>query len=234
MATSHSRTAVPVLTIDGPSGSGKGTVSRLLADELGWHYLDSGALYRIAALAAQAADISFNDEQAVAAHVLTLDIEFTSDEQGNEKILVDGEDIAHQVRLETTGELASQVAVLPAVRQALVEVQKNFARAPGLVADGRDMATVIFPDSPCKVFLDASAAERAERRYKQLKEKGVGVNLARLREEIEARDARDRGREIAPLKPANDALVLDSTALSIEQVVELVRERLRSESLIAG
>lgn len=223
---------IPVLTIDGPSGSGKGTVSRILSDELGWHYLDSGALYRITALAAQAANIAFDQAQAIADLSLTLNIEFSSDEQGGEKILLNGEDIAAQVRLETTGELASQVAVLPEVRAALVEVQKSFAKAPGLVADGRDMGTVIFASAPCKIFLDASAAERADRRYKQLKEKGVSVSLARLREEIEARDARDRGREVAPLKPADDALVLDSTVLSIEQVLELIRQRLRSEALI--
>ena len=232
MSKSDIQTTPPVLTIDGPSGSGKGTVSRLLANELGWHYLDSGALYRITALAAQAAEIPFDYAETVADYALTLDIEFTSDEQGREQILVNGEDIASQVRLETTGELASQIAALPAVREALFQVQRKFAEQPGLVADGRDMGTIIFPDARCKIFLDASASERADRRYKQLKEKGVSVSLARLREEIEARDARDRGREIAPLVPADDALVLDSTAMGIDEVVDRIRQRLRSESII--
>jgi len=227
------KNSVPVIAVDGPGGSGKGTVTQMLAKKLGWHLLDSGALYRITAIAALEAGVALTDSAAIAELALGLDAEFVCDEAGNEQILLAGKDISHDVRLETTGDAASQVAVIPEVRAALEQVQKNFARSPGLVADGRDMGTVIFPEADCKVFLDASAAERAERRYKQLKEKGVSVNLARLREEIEARDLRDRSREIAPLKPANGALVLDSTALTISEVVEKILQQLRDQRVIA-
>ena len=189
----------PVLTIDGPSGSGKGTISRGVATRLGWHYLDSGAIYRAVGLAAAWEGIDLTDPEHVAACAARTVIEF-----------------------RTAGAAASAIAAHPPVRAALVELQKGFRRAPGLVADGRDMGTVIFPDARFKVFLTASAGERAKRRYKQLKEKGVSVNLDSLLHEIAARDERDAGRAVAPLKPASDAVVLDSTGMPITEVIERV------------
>jgi len=207
----------PVVTIDGPGGSGKGTLSSLVAAKLGWHLLDSGALYRIVAVSAQSQAIDLADENALVAMVADLQIAFIGD-----KVDVNGSDLSDIIRTEKTGVAASQVAALPGVRDAILALQKSFQRAPGLVADGRDMGTVVFPHSKAKIFLDASAEARADRRYKQLKNKGLSVNLRDLLEQIQERDARDRGRAVAPLKPAADALIIDSTQMTIEEVLETI------------
>ena len=207
----------PVVTIDGPGGSGKGTLSSLVAAKLGWHLLDSGALYRIVAVSAQSQGIDLADENALVAMVADLQIAFIGD-----KVDVNDSDLSDIIRTEETGVAASQVAALPGVRDAILALQKSFQRAPGLVADGRDMGTVVFPHSKAKIFLDASAEARADRRYKQLKNKGLSVNLRDLLEQIQERDARDRGRAVAPLKPAADALIIDSTQMSIEEVLETI------------
>jgi cytidylate kinase len=213
---------IPVLTIDGPSGAGKGTVSRLVANRLGWHYLDSGALYRAVGVAASWADIDLSDASALVRCTFDTDVGFTETAPGDLRVLVNGVDATDELRLETTGAVASAIAAIPEVRSALKERQRAFRRAPGLVADGRDMGTVIFPDAPYKVFLTASADERAERRYKQLKEKGVSVTIDSLLREILARDARDAQRTVAPLKPADDAVLIDTTGLGIDAVVARV------------
>ncbi|MBK9362123.1 MAG: bifunctional 3-phosphoshikimate 1-carboxyvinyltransferase/cytidylate kinase [Rubrivivax sp.] len=208
---------VPVITIDGPSASGKGTLAAALARRLGWHFLDSGAVYRATALAAQRAGVPLDDEAAVARVAAALDLRFEGD-----RIWLAGEDVGDMLRLESTGAAASRVSAWPAVRQALHALQLSFRRAPGLVADGRDMGTVVFPQATLKVFLTASAAERAARRHKQLISKGFQASIADLRADIEARDARDRSRVTAPLKPAEDALSLDNSALGIDQSVDAV------------
>lgn len=214
--------SIPVLTIDGPSGSGKGTVSRLVAQRLGWHYLDSGALYRAVGLAASWSGLDLSDAVAVAECAAQTRIRFVSEAAEEPRILVNGADATDELRTESAGAAASAIAAIPAVREALTEKQRSFRRRPGLVADGRDMGTVIFPDAPHKIFLTASAGERARRRYKQLKEKGVPVKLAGLLHDIQARDARDAERTVAPLRPASDAVVLDSTGLGIDEVVDRV------------
>jgi len=213
---------VPVLTIDGPSGAGKGTVSRAVAERLGWHFLDSGALYRATGLAARRRGIPPDAVDALAALARDLDIRFIERPNDDPEVRVDGVDVSDELRSEEVGALASAIAAVPAVRAALVDRQRAFRIAPGLVADGRDMGTVIFPDAPFKVFLTASAAARAERRHKQLKQKGSDVKLASLLQEIESRDARDAARTVAPLRPAADAVVIDSTGLPVEAVVDLV------------
>ncbi|MES5814361.1 (d)CMP kinase [Pseudoxanthomonas sp. Soil82] len=212
---------VPVLTIDGPSGAGKGTVSRLVAGRLGWHYLDSGALYRAVGVAASWADLDLSDPAALVRCTFDTDIRF-QDDGGSLRVIVNGTDATDELRLETTGTLASAIAAIPEVRAALKERQRAFRREPGLVADGRDMGTVIFPDATTKVFLTASAEERARRRHNQLKEKGVSVTFDGLLREILSRDARDAQRAVAPLKPADDAVLLDTTGLSIDEVVDRV------------
>ncbi|HAQ74754.1 (d)CMP kinase [Stutzerimonas nitrititolerans] len=211
---------IPVVTIDGPSGSGKGTVAALLAAKLGWKFLDSGALYRLLAFAARNHGVDLTNEEALKVLAAHLDVQFDTAESGQGmRIVLEGEDVTEAIRNEVVGAGASQVAALPAVREALLQRQKAFREAPGLVADGRDMGTVVFPDATLKIFLTASAEERARRRYLQLKAKGDDVNLASLLDEIRARDERDTQRTVAPLKPADDAIQLDSTALSIEQVL---------------
>lgn len=215
---------VPVLAIDGPSGSGKGTVARIVATRLGWHLLDSGALYRLVALAGLARGLAPDDEPGHAALAAQLDARFEVDEAGGERVLLDGREVTGELRTESTGAEASRVAAMPSVRTALLGRQRGFARPPGLVADGRDMGTVVFPAAPAKVFLTASPEERASRRYKQLKEKGLTVNLADLSQEIIERDRRDSSRPVAPLRPAEDAVVIDSTGLSVSQVVDRVLE----------
>jgi cytidylate kinase len=207
----------PVIAIDGPSGSGKGTVARLVAAALGFHLLDSGALYRLVALAGQGAGI--DDEAGLAALAARMEVEFGSTAAGGESIRLDGREVADAVRLETTGALASKVAAMPAVRAALLDRQRGFVRAPGLVADGRDMGTVVFPDAPLKVFLTASAEERARRRHNQLIDKGNAASLAALSRDIAERDARDSNRAVAPLRPAPDAIVVDSTGVPVDRVV---------------
>jgi CMP/dCMP kinase len=214
--------SVPVLTIDGPSGSGKGTISRAVAQKLGWHYLDSGALYRAVGVAAGWADEDFSDHVALMRRAFDTAIEFRTSGAGEPRVIVDGVDATDELRTETAGAAASAIAALPEVRAALFEKQRAFRRAPGLVADGRDMGTVIFPDAAYKVFLTASAEERAERRYNQLKQKGLEVTIDGLLREILARDARDAQRAVAPLKPAYDAVTVDTTGVSIEAVVERV------------
>ncbi|MDB6062059.1 MAG: cytidylate kinase [Verrucomicrobiaceae bacterium] len=224
---------VPVLTVDGPSGSGKGTLAQTLAQHLGWHLLDSGALYRIVGLVAVEQGVDFDDEIGLAAIAGHLDIRFTPANPGEPAaVLLSGRDISSDVRSEQSGYYASRVAVFSAVRSGLLALQRGFAKAPGLVADGRDMGTDVFTDAPLKIFLTASAEQRAERRYKQLIDKGESVNLAALLEDIRLRDKRDSERAIAPLRPASDAVLIDSTALNREEVFQRVIELLRLRSLI--
>ncbi|MEO7936475.1 MAG: (d)CMP kinase [Dokdonella sp.] len=213
----------PVLTIDGPSGSGKGTISQLVADQLGWHLLDSGALYRAVGYAAGAAGLDLSDAEAVTRCAETTKIRFRDPKDGSEtRVMVNSHDATDELRTETAGAAASAIAVFPGVRQALFEMQRGFRKAPGLVADGRDMGTVIFADAAYKVFLTASAEERAKRRYKQLKDKGLNVTLAALLREIQARDERDAARTVAPLRPAEDALTIDTTGIPVASVVAAV------------
>ncbi len=222
--------AVPVLTIDGPSGAGKGTISRRVAGLLGWHLLDSGALYRAVGYAASVARLDLADAEAVTRCAGDTHITFrASADGGDTRVIVNGHDTSDELRTETCGAAASVVASYPGVRQALLDKQRNMRRPPGLVADGRDMGTVIFPQAPYKVFPTASAAERAERRYKQLKAKGLDVTLAGLLEEIEARDARDASRAVAPLIAAPDAVHVDTTGMSIDAVVERVLALVRPD-----
>ena len=214
--------SIPVVAIDGPSGSGKGTIARRVADELGWHLLDSGALYRLVALAAGEKGIALDDDAALAQLATALDVQFGSDTAGEEQISLEGRDVTGHVRTEDCGIGASAVAVLPAVRNALLELQRGFRQSPGLVADGRDMGTHVFADAGLKVFLTASPHERAKRRHKQLKDKGIDVSLAALSRDIEERDRRDSERSVAPLRPAEDARILDSSGQSIEGVTRTV------------
>ena len=213
---------VPVVAIDGPSGSGKGTVARLLARRSGWHLLDSGALYRLVAIAGSLTGLGSEDVDAHAALALAMQVRFAIDAQDNEQVWLDERELSADLRTEAAAAGASRVAAWPAVRAALLERQHAFARPPGLIADGRDMGTIVFPRSPLKIFLTASAEERARRRYKQLKDKDSSVTLAGLSLEIAERDRRDRMRPIAPLVPAADALILDSTALDAAEVAEQI------------
>ena len=213
---------IPVIAIDGPSGSGKGTVCRIIAERLGWHLLDSGALYRLTALAGAARGLDPADEPGHAAIAARLDVRFEVDDTGGERVLLDGRDVTRELRAEVTGNMASVVAVMPSVRAALLARQRAFAERPGLVADGRDMGTVVFPSAGLKVFLTASAEERARRRYNQLKEKGLAANLAGLSQEILERDRRDSARSVAPLRPAADAVVIDSTGVPVDEVVKRI------------
>jgi cytidylate kinase len=213
---------VPVITIDGPSGSGKGTISRAVASRLGWALLDSGALYRLVALAARRNSVALDDGQALGHLAERFDIRFGSTESGEEAVWLDGEEVTRAIRTEEAGNDASKVAALGPVRAALLERQRRFAVPPGLVADGRDMGTVVFPEAGVKIFLTASPAERALRRYKQLKEKGVTANLAALSLEIAERDERDSTRSASPLVASADATMLDTTGMSVEDVIERV------------
>ncbi|TDF41654.1 (d)CMP kinase [Alteromonadaceae bacterium M269] len=215
--------SVPVITIDGPSGAGKGTLSSLLAKKLGWHFLDSGAIYRVLAVASEHHDIQPDDEEGLVPLASCLDVSFVTQED-SVSVILEGEDVTDLIRTEQIGAIASKVASLPRVREALLRRQRNFREEPGLVADGRDMGTVVFPGANIKIFLTASAEERAQRRYNQLKEKGHDVNISRLLEDIRARDERDSQRSVAPLVPASDAFVIDSTAMTIEQVLDSVVE----------
>lgn len=213
-----------IITIDGPSGSGKGTLSQLVARHLGYHLLDSGALYRLVALNSALQQIDFQDEEAVADIAASLNVKF--DVEGiTTRIILAGNDVTHAIRHETVGMNASLVAAYPKVRAALLQRQKNFVSPPGLVADGRDMGTTVFPNAPVKIFLTASAEARAERRYKQLMQKGADVNLDALTKDIKERDERDTNRAVSPLKPADDALILDSTELSIDEVLNVILKK---------
>ena len=212
----------PVLTIDGPSGSGKGTIARRVATALGWHLLDSGALYRLVGLASSKQGVSTENPEELANLARRMQVRFGSDEAGNEQVWLDGEEVSGQIRTEKAGERASIVASIPAVREALMEFQRAFRCPPGLVADGRDMGTQVFTDAALKIFLTASAEERAKRRHKQLKDKGIDVSLAALSRDIEDRDRRDSERTVAPLAPAEDARLIDSSEMSIDDVTELV------------
>ena len=213
--------SVPVITLDGPGGSGKGTVCLLLAEKLGWHILDSGSLYRLTALESLRNNVE--EESQLVEIAENMDIEYVP-EGSSLKVMLQGMDVTDAIRAEDVGSRASEIAAVAEVRRALLERQRAFARPPGLLADGRDMGTVVFPDAPLKIFLTASPEERAKRRYKQLKEKGIDANLPELIVELEARDKRDCERATAPLKAAEDAILLDTTAMSIEQVVDQVMQ----------
>ncbi len=226
---------VPVITVDGPSGSGKGTLAMRLAQHLGWHYLDSGALYRILALRAQELGLAPDAEDALAALAGRLHIQFHLADAGEAvQVEVDGEDCTQAIRAEPVSQAASKVAALGKVRQSILELQRAFARPPGLVTDGRDMGTVVFPQAPLKLYLDASAEARAQRRYNQLKDKGLGVSLRALLASIRERDERDQGRAQSPLKPAADAVVIDSTELPIDAVFARVHQLVVARGLAAG
>ncbi|NUY55576.1 cytidylate kinase [Salinivibrio sp. MA351] len=209
----------PVITVDGPSGAGKGTLCMRLAEKLGWHLLDSGAIYRVLALAAIHHDVDTESEEALVPLAANLDVQFLA-EGDLVKVILEGEDVSGTLRTEQVGNQASKVAALPRVREALLRRQRAFVGEPGLIADGRDMGTVVFPKAAAKIFLDASAEERARRRQHQLQGKGVNVTFEQLLSEIQERDDRDRNRAVAPLRPASDALELDSTSLSIDEVIE--------------
>jgi cytidylate kinase len=229
---SSAASSIPIVTIDGPSSSGKGTISRIVASRIGWHLLDSGALYRLVAFGGILKDLDPDDVPEHVSVARTMRVEFGS-EGHDERVLLDGQDVTRKIRTEQAGAGASRVAAWPAVRAALMDRQRAFAQPPGLVADGRDMGTVIFPGARLKVFLTASAEERAQRRHKQLIEKGSAASLAALSREIAERDLRDSTRQVAPLKPAPDAQLLDSTGLSIDVVVERVLSLGRERSLWA-
>lgn len=232
MSRNKSESISPVITIDGPSGSGKGTICKLLAAKLGWNLLDSGALYRLTALSAKHHGVEMDNQdelQVLAAH---LDVQFIVQEGEEElQVVLEGESVTQELRLEETGAMASIVAAIPSVRAALLDRQREFSDSPGLIADGRDMGTVVFPEAQLKVFLDASVDERANRRYKQLINKGLDASLEEILIDLKKRDERDTLRSIAPLKPAEQAIVLDSTDLSIDQVLQIILEAARHKGL---
>ncbi len=216
-------TPIPVITVDGPSGSGKGTIGLRLAKEKGWHFLDSGALYRVLALLASRRGVALTNEKALQQLALNLDVQFEG------KVMLEGQAVTQEIRTERCGDMASQIAVFSGVRAALLERQRAFCQFPGLIADGRDMGTVVFPGAVVKIFLEASVEERAKRRYLELMLKGQDVTLENLLQEISARDVRDKGRVISPLIPAIDSVVIDTTGMGIEQVFEQVLEAIKEK-----
>lgn len=220
--------AIPVITIDGPSGTGKGTLSQRLSEILQWHFLDSGALYRVLALAAKQHAVAIDNEIALEVLAAHLDVQFKLLASGQTRIILEGADVTEAIRTEECGSLASQISAFPRVRAALLERQRAFREKPGLVTDGRDMGTVVFPDAILKIYLQAENEERALRRYQQLKEKGVTARLPDVLQELLIRDKRDKERAIAPLMPAEDAILIDTTGLSIEQVLASVLELART------
>ncbi len=225
---------VPVITIDGPSGTGKGTLCLKLAHYLGWHMLDSGALYRLLALSAKLHAVALDNDAALEVLARHLDAQFVGEEQASgPRIILEGEDVTEKLRTEECGQNASTIAVFPTVRNALLDRQRAFAESPGLVTDGRDMGTVVFPNATLKVFLLASPKVRAERRYLQLKEKGINASLAQVVEELTKRDKRDSERQAAPLKAAPDAIKLDTSGLSIDEVLEQVIDLVKESKLNA-
>ncbi len=213
---------IPIITIDGPSGAGKGTAARLVAEQLGWHLLDSGAIYRVLAVATLHHQLSIEDEEPLIPIAAHLDVQFEITQEGEGKVILEGEDVSKSIRTEEVGAIASKIAAFPRVREALLRRQRAFKVSPGLVADGRDMGTVVFVDAPVKVFLTASAEERAQRRFNQLKENDFDVKIGRLLDDIRQRDERDQTRTVAPLIPAEGALIVDSTDLSIDEVVSKI------------
>ncbi len=224
--------SAPVITIDGPSGSGKGTLSRRLARKLGWHYLDSGALYRLLGMEVSRRQIPLEDTAALVEAARALDIRFEDDAADEPRVFLQGEDVSNELRSEQTGKMASKLAAIPEVRAALMQRQRDFRQPPGLVADGRDMGSVVFPDAELKLFLTASLEERANRRYKQLKEKGFDISIDDLFREISARDERDASRAVSPLRPADDAVVVDCSDMSIEQMVACAVDRAAEKGLV--
>jgi len=219
---------IPVITVDGPSGVGKGAVSQLVAAELGWNLLDSGVVYRLLALAARNHQINLENVQSLQVLAKNMDVQFLVQEKGLVSLIVaEGEDVTDTIRDEEISQIASKIAAYPEVRQALMDRQRAFKELPGLVADGRDMGTVVFPEAVLKIFLTASVEERAQRRYKQLNEKGMSVNLLHLQKEIASRDERDSKRAVSPLVPASDAIVIDTTKLTLAQVFERVMEEVQ-------
>jgi cytidylate kinase len=232
MSQNKSESINPVIAIDGPSGSGKGTICKLLAAKLGWNLLDSGALYRLTALAAKHHGVETDDEDALQILAAHLDVQFLVQEGEDDlQVILEGESVTQELRLEETGAMASIIAAIPGVRTALLDRQREFADLPGLIADGRDMGTVVFPEAQLKVYLDASVEERANRRYKQLINKGHDASLDVILNDLKKRDERDTQRAVAPLRPAEQALVLDSTSLSIDEVLEIVLEEARHKGL---
>ena len=231
---SQSSVCAPVITLDGPGGSGKGTLAQRVANALGWHFLDSGALYRLVGLAAVRHGIALDDEPRLKALALQLDVQFAVDQAGQSaRILLEGQDVSREIRTEEAGKRASAVAVLSGVREGLLQRQYNFRTAPGLVADGRDMGTVVFPDAELKIYLTASVSERARRRYLQLQEKGLSANLADLEVAIQARDDQDMSRPVAPLVPADDAIIIDSTDMTIDEVFTELMHHARNKGLVS-